>query len=274
MKSGQDFTQLSIRFGASDIGQVGDVKYRRAAPSRLLRDKQRAGILRSQYQQQDIETQTVCDAQASNTADTHTVSDIFYEDIVANKECAVLRSCTVSSPPQVATTSSTATDAQGLPATTAAKAPTGVSGCINTVSHENLQAVGEGVKTPNSDTEEEVADGTYSCDGCGRMMSCDKGAIMHRFTECQHDEFCTECFRKEIHGHHKQHMRIFHCPGDWDQPYCDSCGYSFKNDMRLWRCSVCEDYCLCFLCQRAMMHTKHDTQLENISVQDYKDELG
>ena len=120
-------------------------------------------------------------------------------------------------------------------------------------------------------------DGTFSCDGCGDMISNKKGQRWVTCTECVDTDFCYKCFKKGTHSHHKYQIHWFENPGDGEIPYCDSCGYVFENDSHdrvLWCCSACEDYCVCSYCHDIGMHKKHEINMNVISVQEYLDEIG
>ena len=125
------------------------------------------------------------------------------------------------------------------------------------------------------DTETVVCDkdnkGTFSCNGCGCMMLDKSGHMWYRCTECDDNDFCRDCFANDKHAHHKEHLHKFFCPSDWTLPHCHSCGNSFalSTYVDVFRCDLCEDYCLCTDCQKSLMHLRHMKHLKRISVMEY-----
>ena len=119
-------------------------------------------------------------------------------------------------------------------------------------------------------------DGTYTCDGCGIMMSSDAGTTWYKCTDCIDIDLCTNCWLKDLHSQHKQQMFKFMCPESWNKPYCDAFGHSFPlmNFSNVYKCKICEDFCLCSKCKASYAHMKHTNKLRPIGVLDYIKEIG
>ncbi len=116
---------------------------------------------------------------------------------------------------------------------------------------------------------------TYTCDGCGCMINADPGSKWHRCTYCGDADFCFTCYQKDIHSEHKAYLQMFTAPENWILPHCDACGHSFSDENgTLYKCSLCEDFCLCLTCKAKLLHVNHLKHLKETSVSTYADELG
>lgn len=266
IKGGPKFSQVTIRFSAMAAAPSNtEVQYRRAPPSRIARDRQRA-FARSdttvQYQQEEH-----IDRDSNNGEEEST-------QMPANiREQANIATMDNSSPPVLAACQPSAAADDNM---------NGQSGMTErgvTVSLNNIDMSGDSVKSEYADIQEtsitndgdsdSSEGGTFSCDGCGGMMSGDSGMVWYRCTECDDVDICTDCFLRNVHGHHKRHIHKFVCPVDWNSCYCDSCGVVLNVDAVLFSCRLCEDYCLCGSCKKQRMHIKHNKHLTLDSVTQY-----
>ena len=117
-------------------------------------------------------------------------------------------------------------------------------------------------------------DGAVVCDGCGGMMQDTVGCSWYTCSDCVDVHLCWLCFDKDIHGHHKKHFCKFVCPANWNDTYCDCCGFTFKGNDELYHCTECEDYCLCIdCCLKSHMHTGHAKYLKFSNVRDYNSQV-
>ncbi len=133
------------------------------------------------------------------------------------------------------------------------------------------------VYEPNDkdDITESNSSGTYTCDGCGCMINADPESKWYGCTFCGDADFCFVCCKKDIHAEHKAYLQVFTAPDNRMVPHCEACGHSFsdKNDT-LFKCSLCEDYCLCHTCKTKLLHVNHSKHLRVTSIATYADELG
>ena len=133
-------------------------------------------------------------------------------------------------------------------------------------------AVGLQEDCDDTDVDE---DGTYSCNGCGLMISGAAGSTWYRCTACIDTDLCQNCFMKGIHPHHKRHISKFVCPSEseMEMAYCDACGYVFTTDESYNRncfvCNMCEDYCICASCKGRLMHLNHFKYLKQVKSKKY-----
>ena len=270
VKGGNEFTQVSIRFSNTAIStEHGELQYRRAPPSRIKRDHERAASRQQIYEEEDI-TNGAVDSETQTHQTPHLSSDVTVADdtLQDNSILPVIEAPTTSAQGQQGGTNNieTVTVASGHSLRGGIKSqPSNRNDTTATVSgHED---------TDDSDSN----DDTFSCDGCGCMMSGEPGTIWYRCTECTDTDldFCTECYRKDIHSQHKSYLSKFTCPKDWSLPRCDSCGYIYKANIFLYiyQCTKCEDYSLCPLCKKQNRHNKHNIFLELILAQDYVAQL-
>ncbi len=140
----------------------------------------------------------------------------------------------------------------------------------------NSESMGSDDSTTRIDAEcdinddSSVGDVTYTCDGCGDMITASPNALWYRCTNCCDIDVCPSCYSKDIHDHHKVYLQKFIAPYDWNAPYCDACGFSFNDpDGTLFKCQMCEDYCLCRRCQNNLLHLHHSKYLKEVCVEQY-----
>ncbi len=132
-----------------------------------------------------------------------------------------------------------------------------------------------GPKFDENDEEPVEDDGTFTCDGCGGMINDQANSMWYRCTDCNDIDVCHECFIKDIHKHHKSHLQRFTAPTNWNIPHCDACGFSFTNsDGLLYKCTMCEDYCLCNKCKNKLLHINHGKYITEVSVEKYIKDIG
>ena len=99
--------------------------------------------------------------------------------------------------------------------------------------------------------------------------------MWYRCTSCSDIDICYECFTKDIHKHHKAHLKRVTAPPDWKVPYCHACVMSFQDtNGALFTCTACEDYCLCHGCKRRLQHINHSKHLKEVSVEKYNKDIG
>ena len=125
------------------------------------------------------------------------------------------------------------------------------------------------------DLDEYETDGTFSCDGCGCMISGEPGTIWYRCSECVDIDFCLICHEREIHSQHKKFMCQFKCPEDWSRPFCDCCGRTFPKSLTyelIW-CKLCQDFSMCNYCSSKNRHYKHRQFLHKGTIDEYIKEL-
>ena len=275
VRGGPDFTQLSIWFSNATIGsEATEAKYRRASNSRNARDKFCA------QQRQDTSSMNMCEGIGSaevrydepplDTGTKH--SSVSFFDLPPQDKIEHVSPSVQLQHSHLEPASAKSPDNIGLSQSISMKPSN-----TDTVSDDGF-ALGESVKIDeagNADEEESDDDGTFTCDGCGAMMSSDMGMTWYKCTDCIDIDICTNCWLKDIHSQHKQQMFKFRCPRDWNPPYCDSCGYSFppNNYCEIFKCEVCEDFCLCIKCRNAFAHMKHTNKLRPIGVLDYVKEI-
>ncbi len=114
-----------------------------------------------------------------------------------------------------------------------------------------------------------------SLDSANVIKPADPGSKWHRCTHCGDADFCFTCYQKDIHSEHKAYLQLFTSPENWIVPHCDACGHSFSDENgTLYKCSLCEDFCLCLIFKTNLLHMNHLKHLKETPVSIYTDELG
>ena len=116
---------------------------------------------------------------------------------------------------------------------------------------------------------------SYTCDGCGGMIEGSPNSTWFRCSECVDTDICHECYKKDIHIHHKAYLQLFTVSPIWDTTYCDACGMYFTDpNSAVFECRKCEDYCLCTKCHHNLHHFHHSKYMKEVGVQQYITEIG
>ncbi len=332
IRGGEHFIQVTIRFSATTIGcNETNVKYRRAPPSRILRDNDRAR--NHQFEEAECMNEHGIINRMNNTIDAQNVTTL---ENNGNVNVTNQIRSTVPCPP--ATTdlsiSPTNSNVQSMEQHTSDVDTGNIDINTNSIDLNNsvrdsvisvetddseddrlqklleymdrfeescdridkkcdqindnlVESVSHSmntrtdtstkceVKCDMNDDDDSVSDGTYTCDGCGGMIDAKPDSMWYRCTHCGDVDICHECFIKDVHNHHKAHLQVFKAPADWNVPYCDSCGLSFNDyESTLYKCTMCEDYCLCQHCKNNLLHIHHSKYIKGVSVQQYSKDIG
>ena len=339
IRGGESFTQVTLRFPINPTpGHTGNLEYRRASRSRLVRDQMRARERHSNlidtvenennnYAHSGV-ISAACEVSIPQDNSDHSAKDTMDISITTVKSELqthvaddTLHCLTQSAQATNQSTVSIVTNPPEQPPLESQAASDDTVTCISQSDHddstESIVSTGsssEDLRFSVSDefkdkiteimkvldriesqkfmttTEKQVSsadsrvdnddnddiDGTFTCDGCGGMMLDQFGTVWYRCTDCDDKDFCLECYNKDIHGHHKRHLHKFACPDNWTLPHCNSCGQTFPKDSNnnIYKCDMCEDYCLCLECKQNLMHIKHLKYFKCISVVEFCKEMG
>ena len=282
IRSGDQYTQVTMRFSNTAIlSTEEEVVYRKAPPSQLARDRKRAAnrfqnsanqINDSDNDHFDEENISVVTGQLENRSQT-------LPSNMDNSGLAVLdqpvsqgvNTASISQPNQL-TEASAVHPVSEVRVGDNAKSGNGDNRMSSVIEHYEIMS-----RQSDHSEEDEDDDGVITCDGCGGMMTDKMGSTWYRCNECDEGDFCLECYTKDVHGHHKRQLSKFECPLNLDLPHCSACGHYIPmdgTDAFLYKCKMCEDYCLCRKCKNRFLHTRHSKHLKLCSTSQFMSEIG
>ena len=284
IRSGDQYTQVTMRFSNTAILPTDkDIVYRRAPPSQIARDRKRAA---SRLQSNDNEGNDPTNNQYERKLEV-----LFPTEQIESLQPSMDRSGhSVTDQPAVSQGVNTPSTSQSSHMTEGsavnlgsemhvrdnAKSGIGDSSMKTVIEHYGGMPEAADQESEEEDEEDEE-DGVITCDGCGGMMTDKMGTIWYRCNECDDGDFCLECYNKDVHVHHKRQLSKFTCPLHFGIPYCSACGHYIPvegEDAFLYKCKLCEDYCLCRRCKNKFLHMRHSKHLQLCSTSQYMSELG
>ena len=292
IKGGPKYSQVNIRFRSSTIDMpivTEEVQYRRAPPSRINRDRERAmdrGYGRIHRESQtDEDTFPDMSAGENLQISTYEFTPHQHQSASIGEGSSVNPSLLLPND-QCSQPSGTDLSKTGANLIDPDQDHNNIdqgSTSSDLVSCQNKQHVFDQIYAKfedgmdgnaKADDQEVNEDGTYTCDGCGAMMSGSPGSTWYRCTDCKDIDLCLNCYHKGVHSQHDGQISKFICPPDMDScGYCDACGCSFGDDYNrgIWQCSMCEDYFLCSECHTwQSYHKKHSKHFNCLTMEDFR----
>ena len=112
----------------------------------------------------------------------------------------------------------------------------------------------------------------FECDSCCEEVT---DAEWYKCTSCIDYDMCKSCFFDNCHHEHKAFIHQFTDYISDGQPYCESCGIIFDDDVDeyVYQCKKCHDYGLCNTCYEKGMHGNHKKSMRRTPLVDLKDEM-
>ena len=229
------FTVVTLRFNMDGtLDNDMDVKYKKAKPSQLKRDQKRA----SQYKTKSPETFEACSSSKScENNDSKDVNKLGNTEVL-NDNNIDLGAC--------------GGDLQQAEAK---------------VDDDQYDSSGESQASAdnNSSPEQDI----IKCDECGEDIGT---KTWFKCSLCDDYDICRECRTSGTHKRHNNMIEEFFPPTHPANGYCHACGLQFYPE-RTWfeviHCKECEDYALCFKCNRLGRHFTHREHMEKITLGQY-----
>ena len=114
-------------------------------------------------------------------------------------------------------------------------------------------------------------DDGIKCRHCSCVLG-EKDKEWYKCTDCSdawsHYDLCKACHSHGVHIDHTDAMMNFNIPPDEDDDYCDSCGYQFRTNDRMYECIKCRDepqgkfvFEMCRQCYNKGLHSAHQPHL-------------
>ena len=146
----------------------------------------------------------------------------------------------------------------------------------HTVQSDNSQIIDSG-QTSSEDTDASDSDSVNDPIQC-RHCSCILGQSVNQWYKCtycsnaeSHYDICVQCYESKYHCEHVQSMTLFHDPVNGNELYCDSCGYEFSKNDRIYECIECKKetngsflFEMCRQCYNKGLHSIHQCHLRRV----------